>query len=154
MKKLLVILLLSAFTMFAQTKGKLVGGGAVWADSLTTYSASSSSDSLYIVDMNYSFSFPTITVVDTGTTYTDSIKVYKGTIRHYNSGAAVDTIWNTDALPVKDNYWAEDTTMVGAGKTRSYIIMDNSIRLLKVLRVNAEIVEGILTKVVIEGVKK
>jgi len=156
MKKLILILMLFAGISFAQTTGIMVGDGMMWSDSLKTYSATATSDSVYEIDMNYAYSFPTITVVDTGTSITDSVKIYKGRYTYVSSrGTPVDTVWNTEASPVKDNIWGNDTTLVvGAGKTRTYTILDPSIRLLRVLRVNAQVVAGTKTDIIIEAIKQ
>lgn len=155
MKKLILFLLLSV-PIFAQSTGKLVGNGAVWYDSLTTYSAGvSASDSVYVVDMNYTYSFPTITVVDSGASITDSLKLYKGRAIFYNSASVPsDTVWDSNALPVKVDDWQNDTTLAGAGMTKTYVILDPGIRLLKVLRVNAQIIEANKTDIIIEGIKQ
>ena len=155
MKKLIILLVLIAGFTLAQTTGMMVGDGMIWSDSLTTYSAASASDSVYEIDMNYAYSYPTITVVDTGTSITDSIKVYKGRYTYASSrGTVIDTIWNIDALPVKNNIWGADTTLVGAGTVRTYTILDPSIRLLRVLRVNSQVVAGIKMEIIIEAIKQ
>ena len=148
--------MLFAGISLAQTTGIMVGDGMIWSDSLTTIGATAVSDSVYEIDMNYAYSFPTITVVDTGTSITDSIKVYKGRYTYVSSrGTVLDTIWNSDALPVKDNIWGNDTTLVaGAGKTKTYTILDPSIRLLKVLRVNAQVVPRTKVEIIIEAIKQ
>ena len=157
MKKLILILvlLIAGFTL-AQTTGKMVGDGMIWSDSLTTYSAASASDSVYEIDMNYAYSFPTITIVDTGSVFTDSTKLYKGryTYVNANNSTKVDTIWDSDALPVKVGDWSNDTTLVANGKTKTYVILDPAIRLLRVLRVNAQVVAGTKTDIIIEAIKQ
>jgi hypothetical protein len=156
MKKYLIVkLLLFSGIALSQSTGKLVGNGGIWYDSLTTYSATSASDSSYIIDLNLTYSYPQITVSDTGAVIDDSLKLYKGHVIYYNpSSAPSDTIWDTDALPVKNNVWGNDTTLVGGGVVKTYTILDGAIRLLEVRRVNAVVVAGNTTKIIVEGIKQ
>lgn len=167
MKKLIVFLiLLVGILVQAQTTGALIGKGIVYADSLKCWRDSTGgtatyydSDSSKIYEIFLDYGFSSITVIDTGATFTDSLKLYKGVIR-YTEGFdhnPVDTTWCTSALPVKNNAWNIDTVLVGAGSVKTYTILEDNIQLLKVLRVNHVSVglgEGIKTDIVLEGRKR
>ena len=141
----------------AQTTGRITGNGIVFSDSLRTFKGSTvASDTSHIKAFALGYGFFSITVKDTGTTYTDSLKLYKGVIRYsedYNH-TPVDTLWATNALPVYTNSWTSDTTLVGAGKIKTYTILENNIQLLKIQRVNATVVQGIVVPYVLEARKK
>lgn len=144
MKKLLILSLLFCEISFAQVNGVSKGNGAVWNDSLTTYHDSSGgsflqlSDSVKIIKLNYGYQFPSIVVEDTGSTYTDTLKLYKGIEVYSNNNVLVDTLWCDLPLPVKLNDWATaDTVLAGAGQTKTYLILENNLDLLKIAYKNS-----------------
>lgn len=160
MKKLIMLLLLFCGLSIAQTQGVAVGQGYVWTDSLTTYHDSTGgdfyqvTDSVWILPLRYNYSFPSITVTDTGATYTDTLKLYKGVEIFNNAGVLVDTSWCDLPLPVKLNDWVTaDTVLAGAGETKTYLIMENNINLLKIVYANtgAAFISGIKTLVSVEA---
>ena len=172
MKKFMVlVLMLFSITIFAQSTGAYKGGGIVFADSLTNWADTTGyysgtgwlhpSDSAYVVNLGLFWGFPVITVKDTSAAtgaLTDSIKCYAGSVRYADgiNHTITDTLWTTQALPFKTNAWTVDTTMVGSGKISRYTLLDNSLQLLKIVRVNHTSYGtglGIRTDIVIE-VKK
>jgi len=162
MKKLFFWVAVFSIAAFGQSNFKLTGNGGVWTDSLTTeYDTTgtssglnpSLSDSALIVDVGYAYKFLSVVIQDTGFAITDSIKVYKGSREWNDTRKVVDTLWCTLPLPFKDNGWVTDTTMVGAGQTKNYLLLEQNIDLLKILRVNAQIIQANKTKVQVEGKK-
>lgn len=143
-----------------RTFGQQIGNGAIFNDSLRTWKDSTvAEDSSKFYMINYNYGFISITVTDTlsgaiGATITDSLKAYKGFFRYDENDQPVDTIWSTEALPVKNTIWGVDTIMAGAGKTKTYTVLDNNIMLLKITRVNATVVTGVKTDITIEAKKE
>lgn len=163
MKHLLIFLLLSCGVSLAQVNGFAVGNGYVWNDSLTTYHDSSGgsfyqvTDSVNIIRLGYNYSFVSITIEDTGSVYTDSLKIYKGVRVYNNANVLQDTLWCDLPLPVKLNDWTStDTVLAGAGQIKTYIILENNLDLLKVAYKNTgdAFISGARTRYAIEATKQ
>ena len=131
--------------MRAQTKVSSYNGALIGYDSLTTYDAAHASDSAKVVNLKYCYSFPSITIKDTGSTIIDSIEIFKG---HFlKSGAAdSDAVFDSSPLTVKNPQFDNATVLTNGGKTATYIIMDGNIQLFKVVRINAVNTPGNLTE--------
>ena len=166
------MLVLLSGALFAQVPDSLVTklhrvaftSGFTGADSLLSYgvvditdstTALHYSDSLRYVDFRYNFEQIYITVTDTGTTVTDSLLLYKGRPRMDDNGIVIDTVWDSSPLPVKSNLTFTDANyLVGAGLTKTYTLLDWSIGLLKIIRVNATVTAKNVVHILIEAVKK
>lgn len=170
MKRIIFLVMILSGVVFSQNilrsdreSGQQIGNGAIFNDSLRTWKDSTvAEDSSKFYMINYNYSDLGITVNDTlsgaiGATITDSLKAYKGFFRYDEDNQPVDTIWTTEALTVKSNALDEttlDSVMVGAGKIKSYTILENNIMLLKITRVNETVVEGVKTDITIEAKKE
>lgn len=156
MKRLIfTIVLLFGIVIQAQTTGALIGGGITFADSLNTWKDTTGyfsgtgwlyvQDTTDIIDLNLDWGFVSVVIQDTGTAASvggkvDTLKLYKG-VRRYTNGYShtkVDTIWSSEALPVRDDFWAIDTVLApGSGQVESFTIMDNNIELLMIVQSNS-----------------
>lgn len=152
MKKWILFFALIPIFIQAQSDGKVLGWATVWYDSLVTYSDTTASDSSWIIDLAYAYDFPSVAVVDTGTGIVDSLKAYKGIRVYAYSGARIesDTLWISTPLPLKTGAFANDTVMAGSG---NYILLENSIDLLKIVRVNAVTTQANTTEVAVTAKK-
>lgn len=174
MKKLILSIVLLSGLSLAQTNGALIGGGITFADSLNTwkdttgYAAGTGwlyvQDTTDIIDLNLDYGFVSVVIQDTGTAASvggkvDTLKLYKGSIRYTNgySHTKVDTIWSSEALPVRDDYWAIDTVLApGSGQVESFTIMDNNIQLLMIVQSNSGdelLLQGRRTNYIIQAKK-
>ena len=163
MKKIIFVLLVLSGVVFAQVPDSLVTklhrvgytNGWTGTDSLVTYGATHYSDSLRYIDFKYQYDQIYITVTDVAGAVTDSLLIYKGRPRQDNRGFVVDTLWDTSPLPVKDNLgFASANYLVGANLTKTYTLLDWSIGLLKIVRVNATVTADNVTQILFEAVKK
>lgn len=162
MKKIVLILfaLLTGIS-FSQVPDSLVTKlhivaftkGAIGKDSLQTYGTIHYSDSVRYVDFKYQYDMHYITIIDTGSTVTDSVKLYKGHINMDNNGIVVDTTWDSEPIPVKDNTFENVTVLVGANKTKTYTILDWSLGLMKIKRINTVRKANNVTKYIVEAKK-
>lgn len=165
MKKILLVLfVLICSCLNAQSKGQDWGFGKIWADSLNGYHDSTGgswlrvSDSVAVIEFQFTSQFPGGIAKDTGTTFTDTLKFYKGSIRLASTFPYTrqDTIWSNSALPIKIDYWTVDTMLVLGGKAKHFTILDGNINLLKIIRLATDgygVGEGIKTDFTIEAFK-
>jgi len=151
MKKIIILVLFS-ISIFAQNTGAYKGGGIVFADTLKTYGSGVSSDSAFTINLELFYGFPTITVKDTGASIVDTLKIYKGAVTYVDgiNHTIVDTVWTGKALSVRNNAWTSDTLIVGSG---NYVLLDDNIQLLKIVRVNTVVTQSNKTRVVVEAKK-
>lgn len=163
MKKFIFVLLVLSGVVFAQIPDSLTTtlhrvaftNGWTGSDSLQTYGTLHYSDSVRYVDFKYGFNQIYITVIDTGSSVTDTLKLYKGRPRMDDNGIILDTLWDTSPLPVKDNLlFASVNTLVGAGLIKTYTLLDWSIGLLKIVRANVVRKANVVTRILLEAVKK
>lgn len=139
MKTLLFLILL---TITVNAQDLLV------ADSLLTASTSDIYKTNYALDMGEWY----IVAKDTGATVTDSIKIYRGTVRKNKYTAAIiDTLWTQ--IPVKDPSFEDQTIIAAANSTTVWIPLSALPRLLKIQLSNATAVTGRKWEYVIEGNK-
>lgn len=149
MKKIMfAILILSTFILMGTERegkgGKIIGNGRLFADSLI-----SRSDTSLVFNMNLTQGLIEVTVIDTGTGLTDSVKVYSGLVRYNGNGTALDTTWSHALLLAKLNTGVRDTIAIGAGVTSTYFVNAPLVQLLKVSSVNAQAVTGKRTGIII-----
>ena len=129
MKKLLIALLLLSAPLFAQTAGKLVGGGTVWTDSLG-YGVVATSDSVWILNVNFAYDWFRIFVKGNANDAVDSIGLQAGSVRYNESRAAVDTVWGSYST-VKDSVWDSINIMVNNSTGKDFTLFNPSVQLLK-----------------------
>ena len=133
MKTLILIILLAllAGLTFAQTEGKLTGGGVVWTDSLGYNNlAVEGSDSVLIINMNFAHSWYKIIVDGNANSQVDSFYVQSGTVRYSQGGAAVDTMWGS-WMAVKDSAWGDINTMINNTVGKDFLLFSPVVQLLK-----------------------
>ena len=132
MKKLIIILALicTAFA-FGQVNGKLVGGGAVWADSVKY---GTPGDSVNVIDLNMAYDWINITHIGNANSPVDSIGISLGKVR-YLSGVAQDTTWGNSVV-LRDSAWAVQNTIVGLATNSDYLLMNPVGWLLRVTLLN------------------
>lgn len=123
-------------------------------DSLQTYGNLHASDSVRYVNFNYQYAYHYITIIDTGSVVTDTVKLYKGHINLSNAGTVIDTTWDSEPMPVKDNVFDNVTVLVGANKTKTYTILDWSLGLMKIKRTNVVRKANNVTKYIIDAIKR
>lgn len=167
MKKIMVLfLVILSVSVFAQPEVKSMdfSFGKIWSDSLHTWHDSTgsswyrASDSVDVLNVEYGSSFVGGIVKDSGTTYTDTLKFYKGVVRFSGSFpyTRVDTLWSDNALAIKINNWEVDTILVLGGKTKHFLLLEQNIFLLKIVRLTTDgygIGAGLRTEYVIEAIK-
>ena len=118
------------------------------ADSLKTTDITNIHKTGYALDMGEWY----IVAKDTGATVTDSIKIYRGTVRKNKfTKAAIDTLWAQ--IPLKDPAYADKTLIATANSTTVWIPMSALPGLLKIELANATSVTGRKWEYVIEGTK-
>jgi hypothetical protein len=171
MKTLLIAILLLTSSLFAQ-KYYEVGSGFFINDSLyqdypdlTAESPIDSTNTYDIINLGFGFEWLTITAIDTGTTYTDSIVVEYSmpgfaqslTSRNltYNQVDST-TIWQPVQF-MRDSSW---TAIVGGAipidnnSIHSYRVFVGSYDKIRVRMTNAALVAGRVWKYRISAVKK
>lgn len=163
-KYILILFVLISGVMFAQIPDSLFihlhrvafTNGYTGTDSLQSYGTTHYSDSTRYVDLRYNYSeVLNITVIDTGTFVKDSLQLFKGVIQMDDNGVVVDTVWGTSPLSLKDNLlFANVNTLVGAGLTKTYILLDWTVGLLKIVRTNVVRKADNVCKIIIEGIKR
>lgn len=152
MKTLLFLVLLTMTTVAQDffVADSLVSG----IDTITIGTKTVIKDSIVIVETGYALDMGEWYIVgkDTGASYTDSIKVYRGSIRKNPfSKLAVDTLWTQ--IPLKDPSFEDQTIIAAANSTTVWIPMSQLPKLLKLEMVNAEVVSGRKWEFVVEGTK-
>ena len=132
MKKLLAILILSISLIGignAQTTGKLVSSGTVWTDSLG-YGVVATSDSVWILDVNFAYDWFRIFVEGNANSAVDSIIVQAGSVRYNESKAAVDTVWGSYST-LKDSTWESINTIVNNSTGKDFTLFNPGVQLLR-----------------------
>ena len=129
MKKILILFLLIAGMSFAQTKGKLVGGGTVWTDSLG-YGVVATSDSVWILDTNFANEWYRIFIKGNTNSPVDSIIIQAGTVRYSEGKAAIDTVWGSWST-VKDSVWGSINTIINNTVGKDFTLFNPATQLLK-----------------------
>lgn len=162
MKKIVLILfVLLAGISFSQVPDSLVTKlhivaftkGVTGVDSLQSYGATHYSDSVRYVDFKYQYGMHYITIIDTGASVVDTIKLYKGHIEMDNNGVVVDTTWDAEPIMVKDNEFTTTNILVNANTSKTYTIFDWSLGLMKIVRTNVIQTIDNITKFIVEAKK-
>ena len=130
MKKLLLfIAIIFAVNISAQTASKLVGGGTVWTDSLG-YGVIATSDSVWILDVNFAYDWFRIFVAGNANDAVDSLILQAGAVRYTEGGAAVDTVWGSYST-VKDSVWESINTIVNNSAGKDFTLFNPAVQLLR-----------------------
>ena len=150
MKKLILILMLFAGISFAQTNGKEIGGGTVWTDSLgyTTYPDTAASidgafiadsidisDSVLVIDMNFSQAWYRIFLKGNANAQADSIYYQHGSVRYSQAKAAVDTVWGSWGT-VRDSAWTASNIMINNTVGKDFLLFSPIHQLLRFTLLN------------------
>ena len=146
MKKLfLILMLMIPVGIFAQSHNivKDLYGGIIFRDSVrytTLATLTPTSDSIHVINLGLMYDW-----ISFGTNYAndravnspvDSIKLSSGVILYNYQGVAKDTVW-FDEVWMKDSSGTAVTRVVySAYNSKSYLIMNPAIQLLKVELVN------------------
>jgi len=163
MKTLLIAILLLTSSLFAQ-KYYDVGSGFFINDSLYQDYASvtDSTDSIDVINLGFGFEWLTITAIDTGATYTDSIVVEYSmpgfaqslTSRNltYNQVDST-TIWQKVQF-MRDSSWTNTNLIPDNNSTKSYQVFVGSYNKIRLRMTNEAIVEGRVWRYRVSAVKK
>ncbi len=163
MKTLLIAILLLTSSLFAQ-KYYEVGSGFFINDSLyQDYTGvTDSTDSYDEINLGFGFGFLTITAIDTGTTYTDSVVVeyaMPGFAQSLTSGNLtynqVDstTIWQRVQF-MRDSSWTNTNLIPDNNSTKSYQVFVGSYEKIRLRMTNAQLVAGRVWRYRVSATKK
>ena len=163
MRTLLIAILLFTSSLFAQ-KYYEVGSGFFINDSLYQDYASvtDSTDSIDVIQLGFGFDFLTITAIDTGTTYTDSVVVEYAmpgfaqslTSRNltYNQVDST-TIWQKVQF-MRDSSWTNTNLIPDNNSTKSYMVFVGNYEKVRVRMTNEQLVAGRVWKYRVSANKK
>jgi hypothetical protein len=143
MKKLIIFLaLLVTIPVFGQME---MGRGYAYSDSLYQ-DLSGVSDTTFIMSLGFQYDWLTITMVDTGSTYTDSLVAEHSsyTVSLKSSVTTrvfeiADTVWS-DVAFMKDSTWSDVDVMANAGAVTSYTIFVGDCDKVRIRMINVEAV--------------
>lgn len=164
MRTLLLAILLLTTSIFAQ-KYYEVGNGFFVNDSLYQDYPGISTDSTNITDeisLGFGFEWLTITAIDTGTTYTDSVTVeyaMPGFSVSYSRGVPIynqvdsTTIWQKVQF-MRDSAWTNTNLIPDNGSVKSYTVFVKGYYKIRLRMTNATLVAGRVWKYRISAVKK
>ncbi len=140
-KLILALLILMAGVSLAQVsgepfyRGKTIGGGTVWSDTLSYTTAATPSDSSIIFNVNFSHSWYRIFVEGNANAQADSFYVQYGSVRYNQGGVAVDTVWGSWAT-VKDSVWSDINTMINNTVGKDFLLFSPIAQLLRFTLLN------------------
>lgn len=150
MKSFIVaFILLFSGIMFAQSNGKVVGGGVVWTDSLgwnTTDTTGLLSDSVLIINVDFTHEWYKVFVHGNANSSVDTIGVTTGSIVYNNNGSPLDTVWGS-AKTLKDSIWNNVNLIINDATGKDFLIFDPVIQLLKFSLLNYR--DALLTRNVV-----
>ena len=130
MKKLIIILvLLIAGFALAQTKGKQVGDGTVWTDSLG-YGVVATSDSVWILNTNFAHGWYRIFVEGNANSTVDTVKVQVGSVRYDEARDAQDPVWGSYCA-LKDSAWGDVNIIINNTVGKDYLMFVPMAQLLR-----------------------
>ena len=135
MKKLIIILVLIAGFTLAQTKGKQIGDGTVWTDTLGYTNLSETSDSVLILNTNFAHGWYRIFVAGNANAQADSFVVQAGTVRYDEARDPQDTIWGSWCA-LKDSAWSDLNVMVNNTVGKDFLMFVPMAQLLKFTLLN------------------
>ncbi len=136
MKKLIIFLILFIpLCMQAQTKGKAIGDGYVWTDSLGYTNLDETSDSVLILDTRFSQAWYRIFVKGNATAQADSFYVQHGSVRYDQGGEPQDTVWGSWS-PVQDSLFNSIHTMVNNTVGKDFLLYSPIHQLLRFTLLN------------------
>ena len=134
MKSFIVaFILLFSGIMFAQSNGKVVGGGVIWTDSLgwnTTDTTGLLSDSVLIINVDFTHEWYKVFVHGNANSSVDTVGITTGSIVYNDYGSAIDTVWGS-AKTLKDSVWDSINLMINNSTGKDFLIFDPAIQLLK-----------------------
>jgi len=134
MKKLILFLILLTGAVFAQSNGKIVGGGFVWSDSLYYENDADGGDSTNIYNMNFNHDNYQIIFEGASDSTADSSIATLGTVRYSDYGVPIDTIWGNQ-IGVKDSSGTVVNTMIN-NTIGTHYIFSLPVQLLKIELIN------------------
>jgi len=135
MKKLILILvLLIAGFLSAQSDGIMQNGGTIWTDSLGYTTASETSDSVWILDTRY-HDWYKFTMEGNANAQADSIVIQSGVVRYTAAGVETDTVWG-NWCALKDSAWGDQNVMVNNTVGMNYLLFSPVNRLMKISLLN------------------
>ena len=136
MKKLifLIIILLAGLT-FGQTNGKQVSNGTIWTDSLGYTNLNETSDSVLILNANFSHNWYKIIVAGNANAQADSFVVQSGSVRYDQARDAQDTVWGS-WMAVKDSAWTDINYMINNTVGKDFLLFSPVVQLLKFTLLN------------------
>jgi hypothetical protein len=144
MKRLIIFVLLT-IPLFGQIKTE-VPNGYFWSDSLWNgiwvdtvgVDDTTAAHASAILDVGFNYDWMTITCIDTGETFDDSVRVYIGTIIYTPASggtsqkpAKSDTLWNVASF-LRDSTWTNLNTLVDDASQHTYTVFVGDARLVKV----------------------
>ena len=132
---LLGLVLILNYASYAQTKGKSVGGGTVWTDSLGYTNLDETSDSILVMNMNFSKGWIHIFVKGNATAQADSFYVQAGSVRYTQAKVATDTVWGSWAA-FKDSAWTDTNIMINNTVGKDYLLFRPITQLLRFTLLN------------------
>lgn len=142
MKKLILYLaifvgfvLILSYTSHAQTRGKNVGGGTVWTDSLGYTNLNETSDSILIINMNFSKGWIHLFIEGNATAQADSFYVQAGAVRYDEAKDAQDTIWGS-YVAFKDSSWSDINILINNTVGKDFLMFRPVTQLLRFTLLN------------------
>lgn len=141
MKKLILFLILMAGVSLAQVagepfyRGKTIGGGTVWSDTLSYTTAATPSDSVIIFDVNFSHNWYRFFIEGNANSPVDSFYTEHGSIIYDIGGAAIDTFWGSWSM-VKDSVWGDINTMINNTVGKDFLLFSPVAQLLRFTLLN------------------
>jgi hypothetical protein len=156
--RLLIFFLLLASAFYVLVEGgteRSIAEGRANSTSGISYTDTlvAGGDTSLIINTRYRYNYWSVTIRDTGASFTDSLKLYTGSIRYSATGAVIDTLWNTRPVELrKYGAWSVlDTTAVGVNATTTHFINAPIFELLKVVLVNQQFITGRKVAIVVTG---
>ena len=140
-KLILALLILMAGVSLAQVsgepfyRGKTIGGGTAWSDTLSYTNAATPSDSVIVFNVNFSHSWYRIFVEGNANSSVDSFYVQHGSVRYDIGGNAVDTVWGSWST-AKDSVWGDINTMVNNTVGKDFLLFSPVAQLLRFTLLN------------------
>ena len=140
-KLILALLILTAGVSFAQVsgepfyRGKTIGGGTVWSDTLSYTTAAVPSDSVIVFNVNFSHDWYRFFIKGNANSPVDSFYVQHGSINYDIGGTAIDTSWGSWSM-VKDSVWGDINTMINNTVGKDFLLFSPVAQLLRFTLLN------------------
>ena len=133
-KLILLFLIILSGIAFSQTKGKVVGEGAIWTDSLG-YGTVVTSDSVWILNINFNYDHYRFFIKGNTSSPVDSIGLMPGSIRYDEMKNPVDTIWGSQ-VALEDSAGNTIYTIVNNTVGKDFTLVRSATQLLKLSLLN------------------